>query len=128
MARDTTSPIPNKARLRLYIGLVLGSGILGVALGYYLQILGRLSMSPYLIFAFTIRGMIVGAIVWAFELFIVLGPKGNRLAGLTPTARFAARIAVYLILGEAGFWIGEAIFEPEDIVDLFHTANGPAPH
>lgn len=128
MARDTTRPTDNRARLALYIRMVLGAGLLGVALGYYLQLLGRLTMSPFLIFAFSIRGIIVGAIIWAFELFVVLGPNGNRLAKLSPAARFAVRIAAYLILGEAGFWIGEAIFRPGDITDLFHTADGPMPH
>ena len=126
MPENLTGQISNKARLSLYIRMTLAAGLLGIALGYYLQVIGRLEMDWFLVFAFAVRGMIVGAFIWAFELWGVIGPNGSRLAGLTPSTRFAARIAVYLILGEAGYWIGEAIFEPKDILDLFQTADGPS--
>ena len=125
MADNTTDPISSRTRWWLYIRMVLGTGLVGIALGYYLQLLGRISMTPLLVIVFSARGMIVGALVWAFEIFVILGPRGNRLVGWTPAARFGMRIVAYLILGEAGFWIGEAIFRPEDIADLFHTAGGP---
>jgi hypothetical protein len=83
-------------------------------------------MTPFLVVAFTIRGMIIGALIWAFELFFVLGPNGNRLGRLSPAARFAIRIAAYLVIGEIAFWIGQAIFQPSDVIDLFDTANGPS--
>jgi len=120
-----TSQISNSARLSLYIRMTLAAGLLGIALGYYLQLIGQIEMTGYRVFAFAVRGMIVGALIWAFELWGVIGPNGSRLAGLTPPVRFAARLAIYLILGELGFWIGEAIFEPHEILDLFQTANGP---
>ncbi len=125
MPETMTGPISNRARLSLYIRMTLAAGLLGIALGYYLQLIGRIEMTGFQVFAFAVRGIIVGALIWAFELWGVIGPKGSRLAGLTPPARFAARIAIYLILGELGFWIGEAIFEPHEILDLFQTANGP---
>ena len=81
-------------------------------------------MTPFLVFVFAVRGMIVGAPIWAFELFWVLGPDGNRLASLAPATRFGLRVVVYLILGEAGYWIGAVIFAPADIADLFFTAAG----
>ena len=120
-----TSQISNSARLSLYIRMTLAAGLLGIALGYYLHVIGRVDMDWFHVLAFAVRGMIVGALIWAFELWGVIGPNGSRLAGLTPTTRFAARIVVYLILGEGGYWIGEAIFEPKDIIDLFQTADGP---
>jgi hypothetical protein len=120
------SHISNSARLSLYIRMTLAAGLLGIALGYYLQIIGRVDMTGFQVFAFAVRGMIVGALIWGFELWGLIGPNGSRLAGLTPTTRLAARIAIYLILGELGYWLGEAIFEPEDILDLFQTADGPA--
>jgi hypothetical protein len=125
MPEQTRGQISNATRLSLYVRMTLAAGLLGIALGYYLQIIGRIDMTGFQIFAFAVRGMIVGALIWAFELWGVVGPTGSRLASLTPPARFAARVAVYLILGELGYWIGEAIFEPKDILDLFQTANGP---
>jgi hypothetical protein len=119
------SQISNSTRLSLYLRMTLAAGLLGIALGYYLQVIGHIDMDWFQVLAFAVRGMIVGAFIWAFELWGVIGPNGSRLAGLTPTTRFAARIAAYLILGEAGYWIGEAIFEPKDILDLFQTADGP---
>lgn len=105
--------------------MTLAAGLLGIALGYYLQIIGRVDMTAFQVFAFAMRGMILGALIWAVELFALNGPNGNRLARLTPATRFLARIAIYLILGEAGFWIGEAVFAPNELMDLFQTANGP---
>ena len=126
MPEKTTGPFSNNTRVTLYIRMILGSGLLGIALGYYLQVIGRIEMDWFHVFAFAVRGMIVGAFIWAFELWGVIGPNGSRLAGLAPATRFAARIAAYLILGEIGYWVGEAIFEPEDILDLFQTADGPS--
>jgi len=119
------SQISNRTRLSLYIRMTLAAGLLGIALGYYLQATGRIEMNGFLVFAFAVRGMIVGALIWGFELWFVLGPNGSRLAGLSPAIRFAARIAAYLILGELGYWIGEAIFEPKDIFDQFRRADRP---
>ena len=115
--------ISTRARLKLYLRLVLGAGLIGVAFGYYRQLLGELEMTPFLVFAFAVRGMIIGAFIWAFELFYVMGPRGNRLARLTPGARFAVRIAVYIVLFETGYVIGAAIFTPQDVADLFFTAG-----
>lgn len=120
-----TSQISNRARLSLYIRMILAAGLLGIALGYYLQLVGQIEMTGYRVLAFAVRGMIIGALIWAFELWGIIGPRGNRLARLTPPARFAARLAIYLILGELGYWIGEAIFAPHEILDLFQTADGP---
>jgi hypothetical protein len=125
MAENHPGRIPNATRLPLYLRMTFGTGLLGIALGYYLQIIGRVEMTAFLVFAFAVRGMILGALIWGFELFALNGPNGNRLNGLTPATRFLARIAIYLILGEIGFWIGQAIFAPEDIIDLFQMANGP---
>jgi hypothetical protein len=119
-----TTPISQRARLWLYLRMIFGAGMLGIAVGYYLQLMGRLEMTPFLVFAAVMRGMIIGAFVWAFEIYWVLGPRGNRLAPFSPAARFTIRIVAYVILGEAGYWIGEALFQPEDIADLFHTAGG----
>ena len=118
-------PISRSARVSLYIRMSLGAGLLGIALGYYLQAIGRVEMDAFQVLAFAVRGMIVGALIWAFELFALIGPKDPRLSGFTAPARKAIRVIAYLILGETGHLIGEAIFEPEDILDLFGTANGP---
>ena len=118
------SLIAPRVRLRLYLRMVAGAAMLGIAFGYYLQLSGRLEMSPFLVFAFAVRGLIVGALIWAFELYWVLGPDGSRLKNLASVTRFGARIVVYLILGEVGYWIGEAIFAPANIADLFFTAGG----
>lgn len=119
-----TSSITLRGRLRLYLRMVASAALLGIALGYYLQLAGRLEMTPFLVFAFAVRGLIVGALIWAFELFWVIGPDGNRMKNLTSITRLGVRIVAYLILGEAGYWIGEAIFAPEEIADLFFTAGG----
>ena len=118
------SLIASRARLRLYLRMVAGAAMLGIAFGYYLQLSGRLEMSLFLVFAFAVRGLIVGALIWAFELYWVLGPDGSGLKNLASVTRFGVRIVVYLILGEVGYWIGEAIFAPANIADLFFTAGG----
>ncbi len=119
-----TFSITLRGRLSLYLRMVASAALLGIALGYYLQLSGRLEMTPFLVFAFAVRGSIVGALIWAFELYWVLGPTGNRMRNLAPATRLAMRIVAYLILGETGYWIGEAIFAPEEIADLFFTADG----
>lgn len=119
-----THSITSRGRLRLYLRMVASAALLGIALGYYLQLAGRLEMTPFLVFAFAVRGMVVGALIWAFELFWVLGPNGNRMRNLASVTRLGVRIVAYLILGETGYWIGEAIFAPEEIADLFFTAGG----
>lgn len=119
-----TLSITSRDRLRLYFRMVVGAALLGIALGYYLQIAGRLEMTPFLVFAFAVRGMVVGALIWAFELFWVIGPDGNRMKNLASVTRLGVRIVAYLILGETGYWIGEAIFAPAEIADLFFTAGG----
>jgi len=124
MPENARAQIPNRTRLSLYILLILGSGLLGIALGFHLQIMGEIDMTWFRVFAFAVRGMIVGALIWAFELFAIIGPNGSRIRNLTPGTRFAIRIVAYLILGELGYWIGEAIFDPADILDLFQTASG----
>ena len=119
-----TLSITSRGRLRLYLRMVASAALLGIALGYYLQLAGRLEMTPFLVFAFAVRGIIVGALIWAFELFWVLGPDGNRMRNLASVTRLGVRIVAYLILGETGYWIGEAIFAPAEIADLFFTAGG----
>ena len=118
-----TRSITPRARLKLYLRMVAGAAMLGIAVGYYLQLVGRLEMTPFLVFAFAVRGLIVGALIWAFELFWVLGPDGSRMANLASITRLGVRILAYLILGETGYWIGEAIFAPADLADLFFTAG-----
>ena len=119
-----TRSIAPRTRLWLYLRMVAGAAMLGIAFGYYLQLSGRLEMTPFLVFALAVRGLIVGALIWAFELFWLVGPDGNRLKNLASITRLGVRVVAYLILGETGYWIGEAIFEPEDIADMFFTAGG----
>ena len=115
--------IPARARFKLYVRLVIGAALLGIAFGYYLQLQGRLEMTPFLVFAFAVRGLIIGALIWAFELFFMLGPRGSRLARTSRGLRFALRIAVYVVLFEAGYALGALIFAPQEFTDLFFTAG-----
>ena len=116
--------IPTRVRFKLYVRLVIGAALIGIAFGYYLQVQGRLEMTPFLVFAFAIRGLIVGALIWAFELFVVMGRYGQRFARLSRGTRFAIRIVAYVVLFETGFALGSLVFATPEFTDLFFTAAG----
>jgi hypothetical protein len=94
----------------LYVRLVIGAALVGIGYGYYRQLNGWVEMTPFLIFQYAVRGALIGALIWAFELFFVQGPHGNRLARLPRGTIFAVRIAVYVVLFEAGYFAGAALF------------------
>ena len=101
----------HKGRLYLYIRMILGAGLLGIAFGYYLKVIGRIDeMTAFAHFSFAVRGMIIGALFWLFEIFWVNGPRGNKLRSMRYGLRTAIKVVVYVGLIEAGFLIGEGLF------------------
>ncbi|NQV55592.1 MAG: hypothetical protein HQ503_07015 [Rhodospirillales bacterium] len=108
-------PATHKGRVWLWVRLTIGAGLMGIAIGYYLQVIGRLEMTSFLIFSFTVRGMIIGAFFWMFQIFWVAGPKGKKLRALATGPRLTAKVVVYVVLIETGYWIGELIFRSSQI-------------
>jgi hypothetical protein len=104
-------PSTHKERVNLYIRMILGAGLLGIAFGYYFKVIGRIGdMTTFLHFSFAVRGMIIGALFWLFEIFWVNGPRGKKLRDRSYGSRMAIKVVVYVVLIEAGFLIGEALF------------------
>lgn len=103
-------PFPTRARFTLFVRLVVGAALVGIGFGYWLQAKGALEMTPFAIFEYAARGAIIGVLVWGFELFVVQGPHGARFARMSRGTLFAVRIAIYVVLFEAGFFLGRAIF------------------
>lgn len=117
------APTTHKERVWLYIRLTIGAGFVGIAWGYYMQAIGRLEMDGFLVFSYTVRGMIIGAFFWYFEVFWVHGPRGAKLRALAYGPRLLLKVVVYVILIEAGFLIGYAVFNPQESLQLLMTGN-----
>lgn len=100
-----------RAKVGLYIRMSLGAGLLGIGYGYYLQVMGRIEMTGYLHFEFAIRGIIIGLLFWALQIFVINGPKGDRLKALTYGPKVLIKTIFYLIVIEIGFLIGDVIFD-----------------
>jgi len=107
-----------RAKVWLYIRMSLAAGLLGIGYGYYLQVMGRIEMVGFLHFEFAIRGIIIGALFWAFQIFIINGPKGDRLRAMANGPKILIKTIGYLIVIEIGFLIGEAIFDFEDYLPM----------
>ena len=103
-----------RQRLYRYFRLVAASCLIGIAFGFYLELLGRIGMTGFRTFEFAVRGGIVGALFWSFEIFALSGARRQRFQALGYGARLAARIAAYAILIEAGLFIGQVVFAPDD--------------
>lgn len=101
----------HKDRINLYIRMIIGAGLLGIGFGYYFKVIGRIDeMTAFLHFSFAVRGMIIGALFWLFEIFWVAGPRGQRLRSLKYAPRMTIKVVVYIVLIEAGFLIGQGLF------------------
>ena len=58
------------------------------------------------------------------ELPLTRGLRGKRLRALPYGGRLAIKVVAYVVLIEAAFLIGEAIFDPEAAIGLFTSLNG----
>lgn len=104
--------VTRKQRIWQYGRLVLGSGLTGIAFGYYLQVIGRIEMDGPLIVEFTLRAMIIGAFFWTFDIFYFNAPAGAKLRAKPYGVRLAAKVIAYLMLFEIGFVLGWVLFNP----------------
>jgi len=122
---DMDQPTTPKKRVTLYIRLTLAAGLFGIAVGFYLNGMRDLDTSAFDIFAFAVRGILIGAAFWYFEIFWVRGPRGKRLRTLPYGGRLAVKVIAYVVLIEVAFLLGEAIFDPEAALGLFTSlSNG----
>lgn len=117
-------PDTPEKRVKLYIRLTLAAGLLGIAIGFYLNGVREQDTSAFDIFAFAVRGILIGAAFWYFEIFWVRGPRGSRLRALPYGGRLAVKVVAYVVLIELGFLAGEAIFDPEAALGLFTAFSG----
>ena len=114
----------HKERIYLYIRMIIGAGLLGIGFGYYFKVIGRIDeMTGFDHFSFAVRGMIIGALFWLFEIFWVNGPRGKLLRSLNYARRMAIKVVVYVVLIEAGFLIGQALFSADGITLFFISAE-----
>ena len=118
-----TQTDPDRTRFWLYVRLSLGAGLLGVAFGYYLQSMGRTEMDGFGIFSYAVRGIIVGAFFWYFEIFWVRAPKGDRLRQMAYGPRLIIKIIAYVVAIEAGLLVGYVIFYPREALSVI-TGGG----
>ena len=71
-------------------------------------------MTSFLIFAFTVRGMILGALFWFVEIFLIQGPRGKKIRDLPYGPKLTIKVVFYVIAVEVGLFIGQLIFNPEN--------------
>ncbi len=114
----TVERVTRKARIWQYIRLILASGLIGIAFGYYLQVIGALRMDGFLLFSFASRAMIIGAFFWTFEVFYATAPAGAGLRARPRGTRLAIRMAAYFVLFETGFGVGWVLFNPRQALDF----------
>lgn len=117
-------PDTPKKRVNLYIRLTLAAGLFGIAVGFYLNGVRELDTSAFDIFAFAVRGILIGAAFWYFEIFWVRGPRGKGMRALPYGGRLAVKVIAYVVLIEAAFLAGEAIFDPKAALGLFTALSG----
>lgn len=103
-----------RQRLYRYLRLIAASCLIAIGFGYYLELLGTIDMTPFRIFEFAVRGSIVGAIFWGFELFLLSGRARHRFDALSYPARLTIRIVGYAALIEIGLFVGQVLFAPND--------------
>ncbi len=117
-------PDTPEKRVNLYIRLTLAAGLFGIAVGFYLNGVCDLDTSAFDIFAFAVRGILIGAAFWYFGIFWVRGPRGRRMRALPFGGRLAVKVVAYVVLIEVAFLLGEAIFDPEAALGLFTALSG----
>ncbi|MAF46916.1 MAG: hypothetical protein CMM10_01490 [Rhodospirillaceae bacterium] len=117
-------PATRRRRAWLYVRLSLAAGLLGIAVGFYVHAVNDLDTSAFDFFSFAVRGIIIGAAFWYFEIFWVQGPRGRRLRGMSYGARLITKVIVYVLLVEAGYALGYAIFNPEEALAWVLAVGG----
>jgi len=115
----------HRERVNLYIRMTLGASLLGIAYGFILQVMGLVKLAPFDVFSYAIRGTIIGALFWYFEIFWVHGPRGIKLRSLSYGQRLIIRVIVYFVLIQGGILIGHAIFEPQEALNFFMIGTSP---
>jgi hypothetical protein len=117
-------PDTPEKRMKLYIRLTLAAGLFGIAVGFYLNGVRDLDTSAFDIFAFAVRGILIGAAFWYFEIFWVRGPRGKRMRELPYGGRLTVKVIAYVVLIELSFLAGQAIFNPESILGWVTALSG----
>ncbi|MFP6733796.1 MAG: hypothetical protein VB959_08140 [Rhodospirillales bacterium] len=117
-------PTTPAKRVKLYIRLTLAAGLFGIAVGFYLNGVRDLDTSAFDFFAFAVRGMLIGAAFWYFEIFWVRGPRGRRMRALPYGGRLAVKVIAYVVLIEAAFLLGQAIFDPQKVLGWIMAISG----
>ena len=105
--------VEQRAQVALYIRMSLAAGLLGIGYGYYLQVMDRVEMTGFLHFEFAVRGIIVGMLFWAFQIFIINDAKGERLKAMPYGPKLFFKTVAYLVVIETGFFIGDVIFNSD---------------
>ena len=117
-------PTTPAKRVKLYIRLTLAAGLFGIAVGFYLNGVRDLDTSAFDFFTFAVRGMLIGAAFWYFEIFWVRGPRGRRMRALPYGGRLAVKVIAYVVLIEAAFLLGQAIFDPQKVLGWIMAISG----
>ena len=110
-------PDNHNKRVNLFIRLSMAAGLLGIAVGFYFNSVRDLGTTVFDVFAFAVRGILIGLAFWYFELFWVRGPRGCRLRAMPYGARLAVKVIAYVVLIEAAFLLGQAIFDPKTVLE-----------
>ena len=66
-------------RVRLALAVIIVSAIIGAGYAVLLDVVIRSELAPNSLIRGAKRGVIVGAILWSFEMFLRYGPLGERL-------------------------------------------------
>lgn len=111
-------------RVNLFIRLSLAAGLLGIAVGFYFNSVRELDTTAFDVFAYAVRGILIGLAFWYFELFWVRGPRGRRLRAMPYGARLAVKVIAYVVLIEAAFLLGQTIFDPKTVLDWVTNLAG----
>lgn len=109
-----------RAKVWLYIRMSLAAGLLGIGYGYYMQVMGQIEMVGFLHVEFAIRGIIIGALFWALQIFVINGPKGDRLKAMAYGPKILIKTIGFLVVIEIGFLIGEVIFDYDDFMAFWN--------
>ena len=114
---DMDKPDTLEKRVKLLIRLSLAAGLLGIAVGFYFNGVRGQDTAAFDVFAFAVRGILIGLAFWYFELFWVRGPRGRRLRARPYGTRLMVKVIAYVVLIEAAFVLGQAIFDPKTALD-----------
>ncbi len=80
--------------------------------------MGSVTMDGFLVFAFAVRAMIIGAFVCAFKVFYANAPAGIRLRDFNRGSRLTIRVIALIVLFEAGFGLGWVLFNWQEALAL----------